>query len=417
VLFNGRQLSGRTTAEQIGSQFLGMSEKDPGGRVAIKAFLEKYAGTNIDPATTAWCAAFVNGIMGASGRKGSGSLRALDFLKYGQATDNPGAGDIVVFDWKDGSGHAGIVQEFVEKDGKRYVRVLGGNQGGTDDAGNRVKGAVTSSLFKLDDVAGFRRPPPPGGGPEFAQPRQFAMPGGGRGYPYPDASMVDDYRKAMAQDARRLAPSIADGFRKGLPPSAEEFSAFIDMVNLSGDQKLRTETVSLVKSLEAAKQLEGLPKPVRDAALQRLTQELSGGSSEIQRAMVDNLTESFGARDKALAEDPIAAGARYGMIQKQEPIDWNNLASALPARAKAATDLQAATGAVDAISPLDKAETSQLAQMLAQGDGAVSAKLLGDLVGLPSAQFGAIVGQGPVKDALVGMSRSGDPRLGCASNA
>lgn len=409
VLFNGRQISGATTAEQIGTQYLGMSERDPGGRAALKGFLKQYAGTDIDPATVPWCAAFVNGIMGASGRKGTGSLRALDFLNYGTATDQPGSGDIVVFDWGDGSGHAGIVQGFEEKNGKRYVRVLGGNQGGTDDAGNKVRGTVSSSLFKLDDVAGYRKPPPVGGGPEFAQPRQFQVAGGGRGYLYPDASMIDDYKRSMASDARRLMPSISDGFRKGLPPSAEEFSAFVDMVTLSGDQKLKTETISLVKSLEAAKQLEGLPKPLRDAAMQRLTQELSGGSSEIQRSMVDNLTESFNARDKALADDPMGAGQRYKMVPAQPPIDWGNLQASLPSRAKAANELRSATGATDAVSPLTQAETLQFSQQLAQGDGQASAGLLSGLASLPPDQFGALLAQAPVRDALIGMSRSGDP--------
>lgn len=409
VLFNGRQISGATTAEQIGSMYVGMSENDPGGRAALKSFLKQYAGTEIDPAKVPWCAAFVNGIMGASGRKGSGSLRALDFLNYGQATDQPTAGDIVVFDWKDGSGHAGIVQGFEEKDGKRYVRVLGGNQGGTDDAGNRVRGTVSSSLFKLDDVAGYRKPPPPGGGPEFAQPRQFSIAGGGRGYLYPDASMIDDYRRSMAADARRLMPSISDGFRKGLPPTEEEFSAFVDMVSLSGDQKLKTETIGLVKSLEAAKQLEGLPKPLRDAAMQRLTQELSGGSSELQRGMVDNLTESFNARDKALSDDPMGAGQRYKMIPAQPPIDWGNLQASLPSRAKAANELRQATGTTEAVNPLTQAETLQFSQQLAQGDGQASAQVLSGLAALPPEQFGALLAQAPVRDALIGMSRSGDP--------
>ncbi len=409
IMFNGRQIAGRTTAEQIGTQYLGMSENDPGGRAAIKSFLKQYAGTDIDPAKVPWCAAFVNGIMGASGRKGSGSLRALDFLNYGQATDQPTAGDIVVFDWKDGSGHAGIVQGFEEKNGKRYIRVLGGNQGGTDDAGNRVSGTVSSSLFGLDNVAGYRKPPPVGGGPDFAQPRQFSIAGGARGYLYPDASMIDDYKRSMASDARRLMPSIADGFRKGLPPTGEEFNAFVDMVTLSGDQKLKTETISLVQSLEAAKQLEGLPKPMRDAAMQRLTQELSGGSSEVQRAMVDNLTESFGARDKALADDPIGAGQRYKMIPAQPPIDWANVGASLPARAKAANEMRQASGATEAVSPLTQAETLQLSQQLAQGDGQASGGLLSNLAALPPDQFGALLAQVPVRDALIGMTRSGDP--------
>lgn len=44
----------------------------------------------------AWCAAFVNSVLAANGIKGTGKLSARSFLGFGEATDTPNKGDIVV---------------------------------------------------------------------------------------------------------------------------------------------------------------------------------------------------------------------------------------------------------------------------------------------------------------------------------
>jgi uncharacterized protein (TIGR02594 family) len=56
----------------------------------------KSQGLNVDPATTAWCAAFVNATLHEAGIKGTGSLAARSFYNWGKHTDTVQAGDIIV---------------------------------------------------------------------------------------------------------------------------------------------------------------------------------------------------------------------------------------------------------------------------------------------------------------------------------
>lgn len=110
----------------------------------------KASGVNLDPAKTAWCAAFVNAVLASNGVKGTGSLAASSFKNYGSGTIAPQQGDIVVLkpQTQDGAttGHVGFF-EGMNKDGT--IRVLGGNQG------NSVK----SSNFNARDVVSYRRAP------------------------------------------------------------------------------------------------------------------------------------------------------------------------------------------------------------------------------------------------------------------
>lgn len=59
----------------------------------------KSGGSNIDPASTAWCAAFVNASLARAGIQGTGSNAAGSFQNWGDAVTNPEdvrAGDVVV---------------------------------------------------------------------------------------------------------------------------------------------------------------------------------------------------------------------------------------------------------------------------------------------------------------------------------
>ena len=85
----------------------------------------------IDPARTPWCAAFVNTVLDDVGLVGTDSNLARSFLNWGEETDTPTTGDIVVFSrppvsWQ---GHVGFYINTVMVDGVEYYRVLGGNQG------------------------------------------------------------------------------------------------------------------------------------------------------------------------------------------------------------------------------------------------------------------------------------------------
>lgn len=77
---------------------------------------------------TGWCSAFVNWVAKTTGYEYSGKLNARSWLSVGFSTDTPAWGDIVIL-WRESpaswKGHVG----FYIKESKRYVYLLGGNQG------------------------------------------------------------------------------------------------------------------------------------------------------------------------------------------------------------------------------------------------------------------------------------------------
>jgi uncharacterized protein (TIGR02594 family) len=126
---------------------LGASESGPGA-AALRDYLTT-GGQNLDPATTAWCAAYVNATLAKSGLQGTGKLNARSYLDWGQPVEQPRPGDVAVFSRGDPNGwqgHVGFFQGF-GPDGK--VQVLGGNQGD----------AVSVAGYDPSTLLGFRRAP------------------------------------------------------------------------------------------------------------------------------------------------------------------------------------------------------------------------------------------------------------------
>jgi uncharacterized protein (TIGR02594 family) len=83
----------------------------------------------ISPKTTAWCAAWVGTSLEEAGLKGTGSLAAASYYKYGRGVQGPSqAGDIAV--WPH---HVAMLtgESRVGPGGEQQLRVIGGNQGGT----------------------------------------------------------------------------------------------------------------------------------------------------------------------------------------------------------------------------------------------------------------------------------------------
>jgi uncharacterized protein (TIGR02594 family) len=132
---------------EVAESYLGLNAGNPEHAKTLSAFFKKAGGLDVDPATTAWCAAFLNSVLGASGIKGTGSLLAQSFLKFGTTVSKPTKGDIVVFErgprggWQ---GHVGIIAG-VNENGT--LQVLGGNQ----------SGSTSIQTFKTDRVLGYRR--------------------------------------------------------------------------------------------------------------------------------------------------------------------------------------------------------------------------------------------------------------------
>lgn len=113
----------------IAKRFVGADENAQ--RDVLSKFIGKVGGQTVDPSTTAWCAAFVNGVLHQAGMQGSDSLAARSFLNVGQPVEGkPQEGDIVVLSRGDPNGPYGHVGFYVgEGAAPGSVRILAGNQG------------------------------------------------------------------------------------------------------------------------------------------------------------------------------------------------------------------------------------------------------------------------------------------------
>jgi uncharacterized protein (TIGR02594 family) len=135
---------------EVAKKYLGLEEKKDRKKL-MEMF--KVAKIDLDPNTTPWCAAFVNGCEVAAGNKGNGKVNARSFLTYGKSVaDEEGVyqaeeGDICVFS-RGNNGWQGHVTYFVEwNDANGTVKVLGGNQ----------SDKVCYAYYKTDSLLDIRR--------------------------------------------------------------------------------------------------------------------------------------------------------------------------------------------------------------------------------------------------------------------
>jgi hypothetical protein len=127
---------GPAQALAVARQHLG--EDEIRDQSKLSSFFSK-AGLKVNPHTTAWCAAFTNASLAAAGVKGTGSLAAGSFTKWGRGVgekEDIAAGDVgVVKGVSPRTGvegtHVGILTGQTQMRGsKEYVELLAGNQGG-----------------------------------------------------------------------------------------------------------------------------------------------------------------------------------------------------------------------------------------------------------------------------------------------
>lgn len=134
----------QAAALSLAASQLGFNERDQ--QAAIQDYLTT-GGANLDPAVTAWCAAFVNATLQQTGIQGTGSNMARSFMDWGQPVTQPQEGDLAVFSRGDPSGPYGHVGFFKGYDDQGNIMVLGGNQGD----------AVSVAPYSPDRLLGFRR--------------------------------------------------------------------------------------------------------------------------------------------------------------------------------------------------------------------------------------------------------------------
>lgn len=144
-----------------------LGQRETTNRGSINAFLQA-GGVDLDAATTAWCAAFVNSALAQVGVKGSGSNVATDFLNWG-TTINPSQvqrGDVLVQDRGlsagQTGGHVGFATGLVRfQEGILQLQMLSGNASNkvsedwinaTDVVAKRATDAVQVSADALQHI-------------------------------------------------------------------------------------------------------------------------------------------------------------------------------------------------------------------------------------------------------------------------
>lgn len=188
---------GQKSPMEVASTLLGKGEVPD--RSVIQEYL-KNGGVNLDPATTAWCAAYVNSSLAQSGYKGTGSNLARSFLNYGEAVDQPQRGDIAVFSRTNNPnlGHVGFYDS-VNPDGS--IRILAGNQGDAVSYGN----------MPSDRLLGYRRPVAGSNGGSVDAVNAMVS-----GQPMPTNQVADASGNIMA-------PAVTPIQRGGVDPSLIQF--------------------------------------------------------------------------------------------------------------------------------------------------------------------------------------------------
>ena len=195
------------TAFDLAAKQLGMNE------VAQKGALQDYlstGGVNLDPAVTAWCAAYVNATLAQTGQKGTGSNMARDFLKWGRGVDKPQKGDLAVFSRGDPNGPYGHVGFFNGYGQDGSIQVLGGNQ----------SDGVSIQGYGADRLLGYRRagdaamtPTYTGGGPEALAAQGKAA---------PDTGWRDKVRAIFAGGAASPASGAVGMMAQASPEASQE---------------------------------------------------------------------------------------------------------------------------------------------------------------------------------------------------
>lgn len=131
-------------AFDLAAQQIGLNETDQ--KAALTEYLQN-GGQNLDPATTAWCAAFVDATLQQSGQSGTGKLNARSYLNWGNPVDTPRRGDIAVFSRGDPNGWQGHVGFYDGTNPDGSIRVLGGNQSDSVNVAN----------YSAKSLLGYRR--------------------------------------------------------------------------------------------------------------------------------------------------------------------------------------------------------------------------------------------------------------------
>ncbi|MEL6411288.1 MAG: TIGR02594 family protein [Pseudomonadota bacterium] len=136
------------SAYEIARTYDGLYEWKDGHNPQILKWFAAVGHSWVADDETAWCAAFVGGVLHEAGMPHTGKLTARSYLDWGVPVDLPEAreGDVVIFSRGDPAGWQGHVGFFVRREGDKIV-CFGGNQ----------NNQVNERSYPVNRLLGIRR--------------------------------------------------------------------------------------------------------------------------------------------------------------------------------------------------------------------------------------------------------------------
>lgn len=295
---------------EIARQFEGLHEQAHRGTIA--KFIEKAGGQKLDPANTAWCAAWLNAVFRASGRPGTDSNMAKSFLSYGTPTDQPSEGDVVVLPRGDPNGpqgHVGLYAGSVVRDGKTFVKVLGGNTGN----------AVGTTEYPADQVLGYRRPPAAGSVPlpppaPNDAPTAQAAPAVGIKLTQDRAGLLalDAVKDSLRRDMNERIKDFVSADRKLELPSVDEIATLGEEVHFLGTPEQKRQVAELAAQAEYGARFRDLSLPKQAEVIAAWDTKLQAGGERYERELKAKLDHAHATITNEYKRDPYGAHYQFG---------------------------------------------------------------------------------------------------------
>lgn len=210
--------------------------------------------------------------------------------------------------------------------------------------------------------------------------------------------------------------SITKAIDAGRSPSDEEMRDFVALLPMIGDADTRKKIGDrLAVMSEGERQLAGAQNIAQARATldQMAAAAQRGELSPVQREALDQSEKIVKAKEKAIADDPVSygAGQRIPGMPRIAPLDFTSpeaLRTGLDVRRKmrsTVAQMEPMTGD----SALTATDRAQVAQVLRSGDPAQAALALTTMATVFSpAEFRAAMADSGIKDAVIGMAKTGD---------
>jgi hypothetical protein len=233
--------------------------------------------------------------------------------------------------------------------------------------------------------------------------------GGGGDGAYSDAPVIAGVQKIWVAEMKKAWGPFKERINRG-PVDDDDFAAIYSAAQMSGDPTWLREVESLAVANKFGKETANVTAADRQAIFDQLKQRAKKGGWNVDAGpALDSIEKQIKATFTLATENPID----YSIMRGQpipEPLDMSS-PDALRAGIEQRTTRARAVAEQEAIplgNPFRSSESAAIASAIGSGDAKRSAVALDALASLPTEFLGPAMTQ-PIREAVVGASRSNDP--------